>query len=67
MGDHHWIIEVNDRPDVWRWLAYKSGRGGLDVIAYRSKKEAASAMYAARQIYGHVRLTKFVPEGDELV
>lgn len=61
MSEHFWIIEVNGDPAKWGWVAAQTGRGGLDVIAYRSRKDAASALYEQRRLYGHARLTKYTP------
>lgn len=46
------------------WRAYRGGRGGLEVIAYPTNKDAASDLYSARQTYGkgNARLYKFRPE-----
>lgn len=58
---HFWIIFVRARKD-WGWEAHGTARGGLDVMAYRTKKEAASDLRRAREIYGEARLYKFKPE-----
>ncbi len=61
MKPHFWIIFVRARKD-WGWQAYATGRPGLDIVAYRTKKEANPALYEARKLYGEARLYKFKPE-----
>lgn len=59
-NDHYWIIEVNSADERWAWRGEATARGGLDMRAYRTKKEAAPDLYNLRRIYGNARLTKFV-------
>lgn len=57
---HFWIIEVNGNPAIWAWRPHATSRGGLDIQAYRSRKEAAADLYEAKRLYGKARLTKYV-------
>lgn len=60
--DYYWILEVNGDPDKWLWSGHGTSRGGLDMQAFRSRREATSALYEAKRLYGHARLVKFVRE-----
>jgi hypothetical protein len=58
---HFWIIFIRGNKK-WGWRAHGTGRGGLDIVAYRSKKDAQPDLYRARELYGEARLYKFKPE-----
>lgn len=62
MSEHFWILEVNDADERYAWRAVATARGGLDIIAYRTKKEAAPDLYENGRLYGKARLRKYVPE-----
>lgn len=61
---HFWILEVNDKSERWAWRPQATARGGLDGIAYRTKKDAKSALYEYKGLYGKARLVKYVPGED---
>ncbi len=58
---HCWIILVQNGPKGTPFSLYTGA--GLEATAYRTKREAAPCLYAARQIYGTRRayLQKFGP------
>jgi hypothetical protein len=65
---HFWIIFARGHKKLG-WAALGTSRGGLDIQAYQTKKDAAPDIYRARQLYGkdNVRLYKFRPEAFILV
>jgi hypothetical protein len=54
-----WLIVVSNGP-LSEGL-YQAARGGLDVQAFCSKKEAEPDLYRAKQYYRHAKLVQFVP------
>ena len=59
---HFWVIFVRGNKK-WGWRAFGPDRdGAMDIVAYRTRKEAAADFRVARKIYGEARLYKFKPE-----
>lgn len=60
---HFWIIFVRgNKKGGWRAFCPWSGANADDVIAYRTKKEAAHDLANAKKVYGEARLYKFRSE-----
>lgn len=58
---HFWVIFIRGNKK-WGWRAHGTARGGLDIQAYRTKKEATPDLNRARELYGEARLYKFKSE-----